>query len=116
MGRLQAVAVALAVSALALPASPAAASRSCGYVKPTVPKGSGGGIPSRLRTRAVKGSSPCGEVRSIFTRYYVTRLTWVGRPEGYTRILDGYRCNGGVEPRALIVCKRSGALLEAEKG
>jgi len=115
MRRLHAVAIALALAALALPAAPAAATRACGYVRPTVPKGSGGGIPARLRTREVTGTVACGEVRSIFTRYYVTRLTWVGPPEGYTRILDGYRCDGGVEPRALIVCRRRGGRLEAEK-
>lgn len=62
-----------------------------------------------------QGSAPCSEARSIFTRYYVTKLTFVEEPAGYARLLDGYRCTGGVEPRALVVCRRTGGLLEAER-
>ncbi len=114
MSRTRALALTLAAAAVtvaALPTAGASASppKHCGTVTPIRPRGSGGGIPSRLTTRVARGSVECSTTREIFQRYYVTGLT------GPARIEHGFRCTGGVEPRALIVCKRGSSVLEAEK-
>jgi hypothetical protein len=111
LSRFTALCLALgAILALSLPAagSSAAKAKQCGTVTPIVPKGSGGGIPKRLRTRVAWGIVECSTANSIIRHYYVTKLT------NFVRIESGFSCNGGVEPRALIVCKRKNARVEAE--
>ena len=104
------------LSALALPAGAgASAAKPCGNVDPIVPKGSGGGIPAVEKVRVVYGIEPCTHARAIIRDYYVTRLTFISTKVGYVRVLQGFDCTGGVEPRARIVCKRKNALVEGEK-